>query len=165
MPEHFARNLSATLAGALLIALETWLASGYLTEASLVFLAPICLPLVLLPMPRPLALLLPAVLFLASSSGLLKGQAATPKRSLVLFGALGALSITFYASRLLWAIECKLLLYYFALLATSLTMLAISFLAAYSSKKSPNFYKNLIAHLLFFLWLGSYSFPYLFEAI
>ena len=128
-------------------------------------------PTELSPSPMPLALLwfllpgsvamiilaMPAVAFLGWMFLVRTEADRMPRRSVGLFIAFGALSLAWYIVGTAWAY------YDWRLLAIDAALIAATVTAVLLARSRPSMAKVIIAHTLFFSWLGSYAFPWVGE--
>jgi hypothetical protein len=120
-------------------------------------------PAVLVPryshLPYWLAILVPAVLFLAWNPGLFRGNLQVPKRSWVLLITLTALSVAYFVGSWRYGNQYQGREYTVAICAVNFVLWAI----LCRSSRLCSFRANLLFHATLFAWLAWYAFPYLGE--
>jgi len=110
-----------------------------------------------------LAVAIPSALFLLWNPGLFRGQSRLPKRSLVLLTVLTVLSILFFVASWNYGIKYQGPQFTYGTCVVNVGWLLVLWVVFVQAWRKPAFAKNLLAHWLFFAWLGWYAFPYLGE--
>jgi hypothetical protein len=105
------------------------------------------------------------IAFWVWNSGAFNGNPDVPKRSIVLYGILTALSIWHNVVGIPYGLRYQGKAY--TVIVTSVNFALILILASLLvySRRAPSFAKSLCFHWLLFAWLLSYAFPYLGELI
>jgi hypothetical protein len=110
-----------------------------------------------------LAILVPALLFLAWNPGLFRGESQIPRRSWLLLIMLSALSIVYFVGSWRYGNQYQGHGYTVAICAVNGVWLVILWAILYRSARLSSFHANLFFHAALFSWLAWYAFPYLGE--
>jgi hypothetical protein len=110
------------------------------------------------------AVIVPSLLFFGWNTGLLRGDAAVPKRSYRLLLVLLLLSVGYFVASWQYGLEYQGLAHTRAVCGINVAW-AIALVAGFSWswRVRPSFGLNLFLHWLLFAWLAWYAFPYLGE--
>ena len=110
-----------------------------------------------------IALLLPALLFIAWNPALFRGEAQLPTRSLVLLTILTALTDLYFVESWRLGLEFQGPVFTYGTCVENVIALGLLWIIFIWARRQPSFRRNLLAHWLLFVWLGWYAFPYLGE--
>jgi len=105
------------------------------------------------------------IAFWVWNPGAFNGEPDVPKRSIVLYSILAALSILHNVVGISYGLKYQGKAY--TIIVTSVNFALVLILASLliHSRRAPSFAKSLFFHWLLFAWLLSYAFPYLGELI
>lgn len=110
-----------------------------------------------------IALLLPALLFVAWNPALFRADPQCPTRSLILLTILTALTDLYFVESWRLGLEYQGPAFTVGSCVVNILALMLLWTAFIWAKRQPSFPRNLLAHWLLFVWLGWYAFPYLGE--
>lgn len=127
--------------------------------------------------PAPLLLTIPAlmglpvllvlfsflVIFCVWSPALLRGEASTPRRTIVLYVVFATLSTASYVSGWHNGVQYEGLRYTVTCAVLSAALFSLCSLLLWRSHASPTFLRSLVAQFVLFAWIGSYAVVYLGE--
>jgi hypothetical protein len=97
--------------------------------------------------------------------GAFNGKSDVPKRSIVLYGILAALSILHNVVGISYGLRYQGKVYTVIVTSVNFALILIIASLLIHSRRAPSFAKSLFFHWLLFAWLLSYAFPYLGELI
>jgi len=110
-----------------------------------------------------LAIFIPTVLFFLWSPRLFQGQNRVPNRSLILLGVLTALTTVFFIGSRQYGLKYQGPAFTYATCAINIAWIILLWPVFIWARSKKSFHANLLAHILMFVWIGWYAFPYLGE--
>lgn len=105
----------------------------------------------------------PTVLFFIWNPGLFRGEAKVPKRSYVLLAIAIVLTIVDFVVGWRWGLQYQGAKYTYVVCAINVGWITFLSLAFVRGWRKTSFGHSLFLHLMLFVWLAWYAFPYLGE--
>lgn len=160
---RYVRAVCAATGGVMVIAGQSL---GLFGGGSPTLMSPSSLPLILpafLGVPAGLVAMLFGVVFLSWQTALLRGAAAVPRRTVILWAATTILSGAYFATSWRSGLLYEGLPYTRTSLVLNLFLLVVCTVLLWRARTVPSFGHALSAQTALFVWLATFAFPYLGE--
>lgn len=162
-----ARALPLTASAAVLMFFVAVQSVGLFRGGSPTIIAPAPIPLVvlvlLLGIPAGLAVTFPPTLFCLWCWRLFRHQSKIPLRTYILYAVVFALSLPYYTVSWRYGLKYQGYLYTVSCAGLSAFLASICAVALWRGRTNPAWSISLFSHVILFLWIFSFAFPYLGE--